>query len=483
MRRTTILCPLRGALFCLMLAQGAAYAAPSSTTTEQLRVYSVGDKLMDYLGGVLTWVDGVSTRVPISRIQDKVQTAVLAHPEVRLAWQQKETASYVTREAFAGFLPQVSTNVDRTRRNSDAVQRPWTSYPAYSQSTDAVGVTARQLLYDFGAVSNRVDALKATEQAIDVRANGKQSEYVLRAMNAWHELFRARQLVKLCEMNTLSRTQIMNFIDEREKLGGSSKSDVLRARARVADAQSAEVVAENTLRAAEAAYREVFDSEPPAQLPLPEPLALDLAKYSNVSQWADKNPQLEEAKARVEAAQLEAKAAQASLLPSFFFEVSATRRDMNGGDGYVPGTDRTAGVVVKHNLYAGGAEQARKDQAEQRAREAEFELASQRRQIERAISQTLAEVRNSSASVLARREAVVVASQALGSVREQFAFRRGTLLDMLRAQEDLYIAGRDLIDGVVEHALARYRLLHLSMELLPQMGMSTSDGSGHPNLP
>ena len=51
--------------------------------------------------------------------------------------------------------------------------------------------------------------------------------------------------------------------------------------------------------------------------------------------------------------------------------------------------------------------------------------------------------------------------------REQVAFRRGTLLDLLRAQEELYIAGHDLIDGVVDHALARHRLLHLAMELTP----------------
>jgi len=62
---------------------------------------------------------------------------------------------------------------------------------------------------------------------------------------------------------------------------------------------------------------------------------------------------------------------------------------------------------------------------------------------------------------------VQVAASAFEAVREQFAFRRGTLLDLLRAQEELYSAGHDLIDGVVDHALARHRLLHLAMELTP----------------
>ena len=48
------------------------------------------------------------------------------------------------------------------------------------------------------------------------------------------------------------------------------------------------------------------------------------------------------------------------------------------------------------------------------------------------------------------------------AVREQFAFRRGTLLDLLRAQEDVFMSGRDLIDAVTDHALARYRLLYMA---------------------
>jgi outer membrane protein TolC len=61
-----------------------------------------------------------------------------------------------------------------------------------------------------------------------------------------------------------------------------------------------------------------------------------------------------------------------------------------------------------------------------------------------------------------RRLAVGVANDTLMAVREQFAFRRGTLLDLLRAQEDVFMAGRDLIDAVTDHALARYRLLYMA---------------------
>jgi adhesin transport system outer membrane protein len=124
-------------------------------------------------------------------------------------------------------------------------------------------------------------------------------------------------------------------------------------------------------------------------------------------------------------------------------------------------------VGVRHNLYAGGAEAARQRQAEQRVTESLLGQDNLLRQIERASSQALSDVNNSTAALNARKEAVQVAALALEAVREQFSFRRGTLLDLLRSQEELYIAGRDLVDGLVDHSLSRYRLLHLADELTP----------------
>ena len=105
---------------------------------------------------------------------------------------------------------------------------------------------------------------------------------------------------------------------------------------------------------------------------------------------------------------------------------------------------------------------ARARQAEQRAREARLGETNLRRQLERALAQSVADVQNSSAAVLARKESAQVAAVALEAVREQFAFRRGSLLDLLRAQEELHQATQ---------TLARYRFLHLSADLAPMFNV------------
>lgn len=475
-----------------------AAAVPSAALArnfESLRVVTVADQLIRYLGEVVRWVDRPDARAPESQLAPSVLAAVERHPEAQIATEQRAAAAYGTREAWAGFLPQVSGGVEGGRRSSDAVSTAWgVSQPSYTDNSKAVSLNARQLVWDFGATGFQVDSRLAQELSVQARAQAKRSELTLRALNAWLDLFRAQQLVQAGRMNVLSREQILDFIKEREQLGASAMSDVLRAQARLADAQATAVAAANRLAAAEAVWREFFDSEPPADPALPvvpglpegpsyaiPPHAAAVAHASSAAaapvgidaqaraRWADTSPILTEARRQAEAAQAEARAAAAAVLPSVSFDVSVRRRDL--GSGNTPGTDWNAGLSVSQSLFSGGAATARAQQAQQRAREAQLAEINLRRQLERALAQSLSDVRNSTTAVEARKDAAQVAAVALEAVREQFAFRRGSLLDLLRAQEELHQATRDLIDSVVDQTLARYRLLHLASDLAPRFGV------------
>jgi outer membrane protein TolC len=333
-----------------------------------------------------------------------------------------------------------------------------------------VSLSARQLVWDFGAVNHQIDSRTAAGLSVQARAQAKRSELTLRALSAWMELFRARQLVAASQMNVLSREQITGFVQEREQLGASATSDVLRARARLADAQAAAVAARNQLTAAEAVYAEIFDQAAPAGIALPEVPPLDAARAADLARLLDASPLVADARRQAEAAQAEARAAQAAVLPSISLDVSVRRRDL-GGLG-TPGTDWNAGLAVRQNVFNGGADQARAAQAEQRAREARLNETNLRQQLGRALEQARAAVLNGDAAVAARKEAAQVAAVALEAVREQFAFRRGSLLDLLRAQEELHQATRDLIDALAEQTLQRYRFLHLAADLAPMFGVA-----------
>jgi adhesin transport system outer membrane protein len=441
----------------------------------------VADQLMAFLNEAASWSENPDRRAPLRSLQPILRAAVLTHPEVRLADEQSRTARLITREAWSAYLPQVSGTFEGGSRHSDAVSKPWTSTPAYDETSQSVGLRARQLLYDFGATGHRVDSFRARESALDARSDAKLSDLALRSLIAWHEVFRARQLVRLGEANRFSRLQILGFVEERETLGASSQSDVLRARARLSDAQAALVATTTRLEAAEALFREAFGSPPPPELPLPTAPEIELARFDDPEPLILIHPAYLEASATYESLRQEALAADAARMPSVYAEWSVSRRDLTGPG--VPGIDRFVGLRLQQDLYTGGAQTARRRQAEQRAAEANLEREALRRQIERGLRQAAGEVRYGRALLRARGEAVRVAAGAFESVREQFAFRRGSLLDLLRAQEDLYIAGRDLIDSVIDESITRFRLLHLGQDLIPLLALRTTNPVSTPQSP
>ena len=79
--------------------------------------------------------------------------------------------------------------------------------------------------------------------------------------------------------------------------------------------------------------------------------------------------------------------------------------------------------------------------------------------------QSTTQVNEAESLVRVRREGVLGASQSLLAVKEHFSYRRGTLLDLLRSQEELYTASRDYISSLMDRSIARYRLLHLTAAL------------------
>ena len=114
-----------GGLGGAALAQALPPVKPGQIASnfEQLRVTALADQLIAYLAKASAWVDDPQSRMPPQAISTLVRVAVLAHPEVRSSQERRETASQSTREAFAGFLPQVSGGVESGYRSMTRLAR------------------------------------------------------------------------------------------------------------------------------------------------------------------------------------------------------------------------------------------------------------------------------------------------------------------------------------------------------------------------
>ena len=441
----------------------AASNKDSSTANAVLPANNLGEAQIDYLLKSVQDISRPNRGLPLDVFRERVLSAVQVHPDVLATRASFAGALEATRELEAARLPQISSRLDASGQKFDrstinnSLERRF--------ETGSAGLTLTQNVYDFGATETSVNAGKERSAAALARLEGRRDELALRGVQAWHEVIRARRLLAQMRLNVQSMESIVSYLNRRFELGGGPISDAWRAQSRQADAKASLAAAQTRVRNAEAGYREVFDANP-GTLDLPV-----LPEFNRQAIVADPLPLVREYPA-VRSAEASRRAAEQELdlvvrreRPTLGLEVTAQRRDLVGKG--APGTDLTAGLVLRYSFYNGGADQARAAQAAHRAVEAAEQVRGLTVQVERALSQALANEDNASAVLSARRDGVTLAVQALRAVREQFANRRGSLLDLLNAQETLHAAGVGLTEAEIDEALARWQVLYYSTAYWP----------------
>jgi adhesin transport system outer membrane protein len=417
----------------------------------------VTDNMIDSLNSIIPQY-AAPNEMSLETFHLMIAAAVAQHPEMRAVVEQTKVAGFVSSEAFGAYLPQVTASVDagtRTSRSSTS-----SDLLPKGEGVDAA-MSVKQLLYDFGATSANYDSAKYKEQASLERMATKRSEISFRTISAYIELLRARLLYKLAQENYNSRLSILNMVKERYELGGGNKVDVIRAEARLTDASATKISAGISLQMAEAGYKEMFLTEP-AETPLPQDVSIALANQS-IDELSKKYGAVRETELGLKSLRSDAKAASAKMLPTLNFEVNGARRSQETYYGEY--SETSAHLVMRYNLFTGGSDSARKEQAMHRAEQMQQDLDNLILQVKKSIVQSTTQVNEAEGLVRVRREGVLGASQSLLAVKEHFTYRRGTLLDLLRSQEELYIAGRDYISSLMDRSISRYRLLHLTAAL------------------
>ncbi len=465
---------------CLLLLATAASAQtaeapaapPLSALTQEVNslVMGLGESQIAFLqpftvNGQRTWGES-----QLQAFRDKVVQATLRHPDVKSARAARRATQFVVRESWAPWYPQVSTQLSNGQISNDPSSILGTPERAYTSTS--FNVTVRQLVYDFGATNSQIAGSNARDQQTLFKQYLSESDVAYRAIQSYHELVRASRQLELAKKNESARTSILDLVQQRYDIGGGTLSDVVRAQSRLAEAKGNTTSYQRTFGAVQASYREFFEGDV-AAVAVDSPVfdvnaagdwLSELGLAGQVS-WKVRTSQ-----AAVVAAEADLKNTQAKSFASINVELSSTRRDWVAPG--VPGTDQSVALVARQSLYTGGADSARIAQSVQKLQQSQEELNSAQLEYKRMIDQLILEVEYTDQLVQTRQSTAILAAESLRMIREQYAYRRGTLLDLLTAQETLYFAGRDLIDVQIDKALSTYKLLSQAALLNQFVGLS-----------
>ncbi len=409
--------------------------------------------------------------------QQQLAQAVQKHPAVLEAIAGQREAGSRTAEIKSGLLPTVSfdlaTDNSLSRRFTDANGNRVEALRPKSR-IDAI-LSGQQLITDFGATRHRIKGARLREGAAQVEVHVVAAQIALEAVAAHSRLVELQTLTKLGDVFLARHRQILADTKLRFEQGYGPGGDVARVEAYLARADGQIAGIARDVASSRARYRSAFDTEADERLQRVQAPRSSAATKEEAEAIAEKlNLDVKRAQAISDGAGEDYAAAKADRFPKLVLALDATKYNVfDGSSDY----DVRTRVVGKYPLFNGGLTSARSAQALQRAQAAEQAEARARTEAVRDVSIAFEDVKALEAQVASLKRAYDANIKARDFFVEQFKVARGSLLDLLQAEQDAFEATSQYIAGLGALDVARYRLLQQTGELLPAIGVKFSFNS------
>lgn len=456
----------------ILMGSGPVAAQPAAAGGMILPAPSQNPQSIDFATDPL--IAFVRAETPSERFRAAVAEAVIRHPAVGEAEAGTTEARARRREVRSGLFPRFDGQVVVARsiaRDFGANTAIVEGLQPRSRADATVG--GEQLLFDFGATGGRIAGASATVRAARAESQRIAANTAQRAVAAWYTVLLYRMLGDVSDASVARLRSITGDTRTRQQSGLGAGGDTARAEAGLADAVGRTARIERALAEGVAEYREIFGDAPPPLLRRPAPPVSQATTVENARALSHVTPAALTALARAEAAAAEARAARADRLPRLSAGVNGSYYDVfDRAKDY----DVRGQVVLRQGLSTGGAEAARAAQAGARARAAQYASDRVIAEAERDAAAAFADSQILDRSLVSLEDAYRANRRARDVTVEQFRVSRGSLLDVLRVEQEFVASASAYLQGAVERDLARYVLLARTGEILPLFDVKMTDG-------
>ena len=429
------------------------------------------------------------TDAPARSIRETIQAALDGSPDVGVVKANSHAVDQELRQARAGYYPSLDARAaigpEHTRFSGD---RRRASLGDDNGSSDSLlrkeaQLTLSQMLFDGFATRSEVERQTARASSAAYRV-GEAAEFIgLDAAEAHLEVLRYQEIVRLGDANLAELERHLAQVRDLERAGRADSADIEQTVARIAQARATIAASRGSLADARATYEQIV-GEPPAALTADTPpvAALPLDASAAATDAAASNPSVLIAAADVDVAEAELRAARASYLPRLDAELSASAADDAGG---IQGEDvgASALLVLRYNLFRGGADIAREREAFHRANQSRAELDRTRRHAAEEARLSYNALETARARAAALREEAEAQRRTRDAYAGQFELGLRDLLDVLDAENQLFNARVALTTAASTELFAVYRSLAVAGALLDAVEVAPPRETGSRHRP
>lgn len=397
-----------------------------------------------------------------------VADSVIRHPSLKEAEAGVAEARAGRGEARAALFPTVELALIGDRSLARNFSNDPDNLIERSRPRGRTDATAniQQRLFDFGATSKRIEAAGSRLRAASFDVEQAADQVALRTIAAWYDLYAYRALVGLGEAMGQSQRQLAGSVRERVRQGVAAEGDVARVEAYVATADSRTARYRRALATAEARLEELIGRAPPERLDRPMMDFVMPGSREAASTAAAGAPVVRSAEARAAAARYDATASRRETLPNVNAAINAGRYGVfENRDEY----DVRGRLILSHRFF--GGVDSRADQARARASAAGAVAERVRDEAVRDAHIAFADVQSLELQLKAVEQSYVANRRSRDVLVERFRVARGTLFDVLTAEDDYFDAAAAYVQALTELDAARFILLSRSGRLLDAMGI------------
>jgi outer membrane protein len=367
-------------------------------------------------------------------------------------------------QSRAALLPQVTADANFTRSESRSTgNQVFAGQPTPTNSTSSesnsrsTGINVRQSIFDFSNYS-RLGASKARARQAESEYDAAADALIVRVADAY---FNVLTQIETLASSRAEETSVKRQLDQAEKrleVGLAPITDVHEARARYDSARAATILQATALDDAYEALAEITGQKLANLKGLSADFRPENADTRGIEEWVqlalDNNPTLRARAEALAAAEKDVSTARAGHYPTLSANASYGD-DTRWGDNVLRGTPDqlssfgsagngpTYGITLSVPIFSGFATQSRVRQALFQRDAAADALEQEKRAIMRATRGAFRNLISGAAEVEARRLAVVSAQAAYEAGEAGLEVGTRTIVDVLIAQQQLFLAKRE----------------------------------------
>jgi outer membrane protein len=417
--------------------------------------------------------DVVAT-APVLTLAEALRAAHAHQPALELARGTLTTTTGIADQARSSLLPQLNGNASYTRATSNFVPQPGGTVPSGDQAATSsfattplwrVGLSASQLIYDFGESLNRWKAARTAADAASESIHITEAQVAYNARVAFFTARADKDLVGVARETLANQEKHLGQVQGFVEVGTHPQIDLTQARADRATAQLQRINAENAYAVAKAVLNQAMGVERSIDYDLSdEELPAVQGEDGNVETLVDEakqlRPEMVNLRLSTESQTLSLRSAHDMIWPNLGVSGSVNESG--------PALDRTtwnfAGLVtLSIPLLQGGAIQAQILQAQGQLAQVNAQLTVERQQVRLDVEQARLGIR-------AAKGAIAAAEDALANTRDRLRLAEGRYATGVGSIIELGDAQLALTTTSAQRVQAQYQLYTARAQLLKALG-------------